>query len=70
VKLIHEKGISWRQFDKYFKKKYIYERYYDENTKAFYELKLGQLTIDEYVNTFLVIMRYVPYIKDEKKKIQ
>jgi hypothetical protein len=29
------------------------ERYYDERTKEFYELKLGQLTIDEYINKFL-----------------
>jgi hypothetical protein len=63
VKGIHEKELSWRKFEKYFKKKYLSERYYDEKTKEFYELKLGQLTIDEYVNKFLELMRYVPYIK-------
>jgi hypothetical protein len=70
VKGIHEKELSWKQFEKYFKKKYLSERYYDEKTKEFYELKLGQLTMDEYVNKFLEMIRYVPYIKDEKTKIQ
>jgi hypothetical protein len=69
VKGIHEE-LSWKQFEKYFKKKYLSKRYYDENTKEFYELKLGQLTMDEYVNKFLELIRYVPYIKDEKTKIQ
>jgi hypothetical protein len=70
LKGIHEKDLSWRQFEKHFKKKYLFERYYDENTKEFYELKLGQLNIDEYFNKFLELMRYVPYIKDEKMKMQ
>jgi hypothetical protein len=29
-----------------------------------------QLTIDEYIDKFLELMRYVPYIKDEKVKMQ
>jgi hypothetical protein len=69
VKGIHEKELSWKQFEKHFKKKYLSERYDDENTKVFYELKLGQVTIDEYINKFLELMRYVPYIKDEKVKM-
>ena len=69
MKGIHEKELSWKQFEKYFENKYMFKRYYDENTE-FYELKLGQLTIDEYINKFLYLMRYVPYIKDEKVKVQ
>jgi hypothetical protein len=42
----------------------------DGKTKEFYELRLGQLTIDEFVNKFLEILRYVPYIKVEKEKMQ
>jgi hypothetical protein len=38
----------------------------DGKTKEFYEIRLGQLTIDEFFNKFLELMRYVPYIKDEK----
>jgi hypothetical protein len=66
VKRVHEKDFSWKQFEKYFKKKYLSENYFDGKTKEFYELKLGQLTINEYINKFLELMRYVPYIKDEK----
>jgi hypothetical protein len=40
----------------------------DGKTKEFYELCLEQLTIEEFV--ILELLRYVPYIKDEKKKIQ
>ena len=42
----------------------------DGKTKEFYELGLGQLTIDEFVNKFLELLRYVPYIEDEKVKMQ
>jgi hypothetical protein len=70
VKGIHEKDVSWKQFEKYFKKKYLSEKYFDGNTKELYELKLGQLTINEYINKFLELIRYVPYIKDEKVKMQ
>ena len=31
---------------------------------------MGQLTIDEFVNKLLELLRYVPYIKDEKLKVQ
>jgi hypothetical protein len=58
------------KFEKYFRKKYLSEKYFDEKTKEFYELKLGQLTIEEYVNKFLDLLRYVPYIKAEKAKVQ
>jgi hypothetical protein len=46
------------------------KRYFDEKAKEFYELKLGQLTMEEYVNKFLDLLRYVPYIKAEKAKAQ
>jgi hypothetical protein len=46
------------------------EKYFDGKTKEFYELNLGKLTIDEYIKKFLEMMRYVPYIKDEKVKMQ
>ena len=46
------------------------EKYMDGKTKEFYELRLGQLTIDKFVNKFLERVRYVPYIKDEKVKME
>jgi hypothetical protein len=70
VKGIHEEYLSWKRFEKHFKKKYLSEKYFDEKTKEFYELKLVQLIVEEYVNKFLELMRYVPYIKEEKVKVQ
>jgi hypothetical protein len=70
MKGVHEEDLSWKQFEKYLWKKYLSERYFDEKAKAFYELKMGQLTIEEYVNKFLDLLRYVPYIKAEKAKAQ
>jgi hypothetical protein len=70
VKVISEEELSWKQFEKHFKKKYLLEKYFDEKTKEFYELKMGQLIIEEYVNKFFELLRYVPYIRDEKVKFQ
>lgn len=39
-------------------------------TKEFYETKLGSMVDDEYMSIFLELLRYVPYLKDEKMKIQ
>ena len=38
--------------------------------KEFFELKLGNMTIDEYEWSFLELLKYVPFIKDEAVKIQ
>jgi hypothetical protein len=70
VKGVREEDLSWERFEKYFQKKYLSEKYSDEKTKDFYELKLGKLTIEEYVNKILDLLRYVPYIKVEKAKVQ
>jgi hypothetical protein len=70
VKGVREEDLSWKQFEKYFRKKYLSEKYFDKKTKEFYELKLGQLTIEEYVNKFLYLLKYVPYTKEEKAKVQ
>ena len=59
-----------KQFHKYFKQKYLFNRYYDDKIKEFHELRLGQQTMEEYANKFLEVLRYVRYIKYEKVKIQ
>jgi hypothetical protein len=41
VKEFHENELSWKQFEKYFRKKYMSEKCMDGKTKEFYELKLG-----------------------------
>ena len=70
VKKINERKIVWKLFQKYFKQKYLFDRYYDDNIKEFHELRLGQQTREEYENKFLELLRYVRYIKYEKVKIQ
>ena len=70
VKKINERHIMWKQFQKYFKQKYLSDRYYDDKIKEFHELRLGQQTMKEYANKFLKLLRYLRYIKDEKVKIQ
>jgi hypothetical protein len=70
VKHIDEKRITWRQFKKYFQKKYLSKHYYDRKMKDFFELKLGSMAMDEYERRFLELLRYVDFIKDEKVKIQ
>ena len=51
-------------------KKYLSESYYERKTKEFYELKLGQMTMEDLINKFLELLRFVPYIKKEKVKVQ
>ena len=38
--------------------------------EEFFELKLGNLTMDAYEKKFLELLTYANYIKDEKVKIQ
>jgi hypothetical protein len=38
--------------------------------KEFFELNLGNMTMDEYDRRFLEFLRYVGFIKDDKVKIQ
>jgi len=51
------------------KKKYLSERYYDDRAKEFYELRMGSMTDEEYTSRFLELLRYVPYLREEKAKV-
>jgi len=46
------------------------EQYYEEKAKEFYDLKLGFMTMKKLCSKFLSLLRYVPYLIDEKPKIQ
>jgi hypothetical protein len=70
VQHIKDKSVTWREFKKYFEKKYLTKRYYDKKMKEFFELKMGSMTIDEYEIRFLELLKYVSLIKDEIIKIQ
>jgi hypothetical protein len=69
VQHIREKDITWKEFRRYFERKYLTKRYYDRKMKEFFELKLGSMTIDEYERKFLELLKYVPFIKEETVKI-
>ena len=46
------------------------ERFFNRKVKEFHELRMGSMTMDAFINIFLDMLHYVPYIKDEKLKIQ
>jgi hypothetical protein len=69
VKHIKEKNVTWKEFKKYFENKYLAKRYYEKKMKEFFELKLDNMTIDEYEMRFLELLKYVSFIKDETVNI-
>ena len=69
AKGLKEKLLEWSNFKKYFKKKYLSEIYYERRTKEFYELRLRQMTMEDLINKFLELLRFVPYIREDKVKI-
>jgi hypothetical protein len=70
VQDIKEKSVTWREFKKYFEKKYLTKRYYDKKMKEFFELNIENMSIDEYERRLLRLLKYVSFIKDETIKIQ
>eukprot|EP00253_Pinus_taeda_P020750 PITA_20750 len=70
IRGVHEQDITWETFQRYFKEKYLIERFYDEKAREFHDLRLGQQTMDEFVTKFTSLLRYVPYIREEKAKVQ
>lgn len=69
VRCIHEEDLTWSEFEWLFKKKNLPERYFNDRVKEFYELNMGSMTDDEYTSKFLELLRYVPYLIEEKAKI-
>ena len=61
--------ICWSKFHKIFQEKYMSERFFDRKVKEFHELHMGSMTMDSFINKFLDLLHYVPYIKYEKVKI-
>ena len=62
--------IRWSVFRKIFQEKYMSKRFFDGKVKEFHEIRMGSTTMDAFINMFLDLLHYVPYIKDEKVKIQ
>ena len=53
VRDIKTEELSWHEFKRLFRRKYLSERYYDGKAKEFYELKMGSMTDEEYTTKFL-----------------
>eukprot|EP00253_Pinus_taeda_P033962 PITA_33962 len=70
VKGVTEQNITWDSFQRFFKERYLMERFYDEKAREFHDLRLGQQTMDEFITRFTSLLRYVPYIREEKAKVQ
>eukprot|EP00253_Pinus_taeda_P019019 PITA_19019 len=70
VKGVTEQNITWDNFQKFFKERYLTQRFYDEKAREFHDLRLGQQTMDEFITRFTSLLRYVPYIREEKAKVQ
>ena len=67
---LKEKNLEWDEFKRLFKKQYLSESYYGRETKEFYELRLGHMTMEDLINKFLDLLWFVPYIREEKVKLQ
>eukprot|EP00253_Pinus_taeda_P028245 PITA_28245 len=70
VKGVTEQNITWDNFKRFFKERYLTEHFYDEKAREFHDLRLGQQTMDEFITRFTSLLRYVPYIREEKAKVQ
>eukprot|EP00253_Pinus_taeda_P002784 PITA_02784 len=70
VRGVSEQNITWDKFQRYFKERYLTERFYDEKAREFHDLCLGQQTMDEFIAHFTSLLHYVPYIREEKAKVQ
>ena len=62
--------MTWSEFERLFRKNYLSDRYYDDREKSFYEVKMNYMIDEEYTRIFLELLRYVPYLKEEKAKLQ
>ena len=70
VKGAREDDFTCNELEKLFKKKYLSERYYDDQVEEFYESQMSSMRNDEYTSRFLELLRYLPYLKEEKAKVQ
>ena len=54
IHLLSEKNVTWEKFQEKLKSRYLIERYYDDISNEFHDLRLGQLTIDEFVTIYKI----------------
>ena len=46
------------------------EIFFDRKVKEFHEIHMESMTMESFINIFLDLLHYLPYIKREKAKIQ
>eukprot|EP00253_Pinus_taeda_P023658 PITA_23658 len=64
VRDIRTEDLSWHEFKRIFRNKYILERYYDSKAKELYELNMGSMIDEEYMTKFLELLRdHIEYDK-------
>ena len=56
--------IRWSKFRKIFQEKYMSKIFFDRKVKEIHEMLMGYITMDDFINIFLYLLHYVPYIKD------
>jgi len=59
VRYIGIDDLSWHEFRRLFRKKYLSKRYYNIKAKEFYELKMGSMSDEEYMTMFMELLRYL-----------
>lgn len=67
---VSKQNIISDKFQRYFKERYLTERFYDDKVREFHDLRLGQQTMDEFITRFTSLLCCMPYIRDEKAKVQ
>eukprot|EP00253_Pinus_taeda_P023957 PITA_23957 len=67
---VDEQSITWEKFQRCFKEKYLTKRLCDEKSKEFHDLRLGKMSMDEFLIKFTSLLRYVTYRREEKAKVQ
>eukprot|EP00253_Pinus_taeda_P035478 PITA_35478 len=70
VKGVSGHTITWEKLHKYFKERYLTKHFYDEKARELHDLRLGQQTMDEFIICFTSLLHHVPYIQEEKAKVQ
>ena len=53
VRDIKMDDLSWHEFKRLFRKKYLSQRCYNSKAKELYELKMGSMIDEEYTTKFL-----------------
>jgi hypothetical protein len=70
VKGLKEKLMEWLEFKNNFKKQYLSQNYNERESKEYYKLWLGKMAMDDLINKFLDLLRFVPYIQEDKVKLK